>query len=135
MPAPLIDTNVVLRHLLGDHSDHSPRATRFLARVARGDVTVTISDTTIVEAVFSLERVYKRPKGRIRDGLLDLINDPNVKLAGKARWRRILNRYVDENLEFGDAQQLDFMVQSGISQIITFDRGFGRIPGITRIEP
>jgi predicted nucleic acid-binding protein len=135
VPHPLVDTNVVLRHLLQDHPDHSPRATAFFMRVASGEITVQISDTVLVETVFTLERSYGFDKETIRSGLLALLDATNVLLPTKGQWRRILDIYADRCLPLGDAQQLELMHRLGITEIISFDKDFDALPGITRIEP
>ncbi|MCC7352827.1 MAG: hypothetical protein IT330_03645, partial [Anaerolineae bacterium] len=67
MALPFLDTNVLLRHLLGDPPQLSSRATAFLARVERGEVRVCTADTVIFETVFTLQRYYRQPKVKIRD--------------------------------------------------------------------
>ncbi|RMF89558.1 MAG: hypothetical protein D6736_08165 [Nitrospinota bacterium] len=70
MTAPFLDTNVLLRHVLGDHPEQSPRATAYLRQIEEGQITVTLADTVIFGAVFTLERHYRRPRARIREALL-----------------------------------------------------------------
>ena len=135
MTLPLLDTNVVLRHLLQDHGDQSPRATALFERIRDGDLVAHISDTVMNETAFTLERGYKQARELIRDAMLDLLDEPNLLLAGKSRWRRILHIYVERKTSLGDAQQIELMERMALDEIITFDKDFDRIPGITRIEP
>lgn len=135
MTLPLLDTNVVLQHLLQDHEDHSPRATALFERIRDGGLVAHISDTVMTETVFTMDRGYKQPRALIRDAMLDLLDEPNLLLAGKSRWRRTLQIYVDRQTSLGDAQQIELMERMGLDEIITFDTGFDGVPGITRIEP
>jgi predicted nucleic acid-binding protein len=135
MPLPFLDTNVILRHLLGDHPDHSPRATDYLARIERGELSVRTADTVIFELVFTLERSFRQPKARIRDVLLALLALPGIVLPGKRRLRRAFDLYVDLNLPFADAYHAALMQGLKLDRIVTFDQHFNRIPGITRAEP
>ena len=135
MAFPLLDSNVILRHLLQDHDDHSPRATALFERIRDGDLVAHISDTVVTETMFTLDRGYKQPRTLIRDAMLDLLDEPNLLLAGKARWRRILQIYVERTTSLGDAQQLELMERMGLREIISFDKDFDDLPGITRIEP
>ena len=132
---PLLDTNVVLRHLLQDHPSHSARALALFRRISAGEVTARLTSTVIIETVFTLERAYKRPREQIRMAIYELLDEPNLLLAGKARWRRVLDLYVGYNLPLGDAEQVEMMQRLGITEIISFDTDFDRVPGITRIEP
>ncbi len=135
MTPAFLDTNIILRHLLGDHLDHSPRATAFLRRVEQGEIQVRTADTVIFEVVVTLERQYRRPKAAIREALLPLIDLTGIVLPGKRRFHKTFDLYVDLNLSFADAYHAVLMEQLKLDRIISFDRGFDRAPGIRREEP
>lgn len=135
MATPFLDTNVILRHVLGDHPQHSPRATAYLERVERGEIQVHLADTVVFEVVFTLQRQYHHPKTRIRDAILPLIELPGIVLPGKRRFRRVFALYVGLNLSFADAYHAVVMQQSKLDQIVSFDQGFDRVAGIKRLEP
>lgn len=134
MPEPFLDTNVLVRHLLADHPVQSPRATAYLQRIENRELRVRITDIVIFETVFLLERTYRQPKAAIVASLLPLINVPGIILPGKRKFRDVFTLYVDLNLPFADAYYATLMRQQGVSEIVTFDRDFDRIPGITRQE-
>jgi predicted nucleic acid-binding protein len=135
MAIAFLDTNIFLRHLLADHPQQSPAATAYLARIEHGEVQARTADTVIFEAVFTLEKFYRQPKSRIRDALLPLIELSGLILPGKRRYRRAFDLYADRNLPFADAYHAALMESLDISQIVTFDRHFERIPGIERLDP
>ena len=135
MAGPLIDTNVFVRHLTQDHADYSPKASAFLARIERGELSANAAEIGIFEAVFTLERAYRASKASIREGLLPLIDMPALLLSGKQRLRRAFELYVDRNMSFGDAYHVALMEQLGIEEIASFDRDFDRVPGVRRVEP
>lgn len=135
MKGPLVDANVVLRFLLQDHPEHSPRATAFFRRVGSGDVRAYLSDSVIFESAFTLERSYKHPKDRVREAMVSLLDQRSLLIANRARWRRVFNLYVDYNIPLGDAMNVEFMERNGVAEIISFDKDFDRVPAITRIEP
>jgi predicted nucleic acid-binding protein len=135
MAFPFIDTNILLRHLRGDHPEHAPKATALFGRIKRGELQAQLSDMVVFEAVFTLERSYKVPKIQIRDALLALLTLPGLILQGKRRYGRIVDLYVDHNLPFGDAYIAAEMEHTGANEIYTFDREVDRIPGIARLEP
>lgn len=134
MALAFLDTNIVLRHLLQDHRDQSPRATAYLARIERGELRVRTADTVIFEVVFTLQRQYRHRKAKIREVLLPLIELPAIALAGKRRFRKVFDLYVDHNLPFADAYHAVLMVHLKLTEIATFDRDFDRVPGIRRAE-
>jgi len=135
MAIPFLDTNILLRHLLQDHPEQSPRATAYLARIEGGEVRVRIAETVIFETVFTLQRQYGHPKAAIRDNVLPLIELPGIVLPGKRRFRQVFDLYVDLNLSFVDAYHAVFMKQLKLSEIVSFDKQFDRVPGIKRVEP
>jgi uncharacterized protein len=130
-----LDTNILLRHLLDDYPDHSPRATAFLTRVERGELRMRTSDTVVFETVFTLQRHYRQPKAAIRDALLPLIELPEIVLPGKRRYRKVFDYYVNLNLPFADAYHAMLVEHLGLDGILSFDREFDRVPGLTRAEP
>jgi predicted nucleic acid-binding protein len=135
MAIPLLDTNVILRHLLGDHPEQSPRATAYLRQVEQGQVRVRTSELVVFEAVFTLERHYRLPKKRVPDSLLPLLELPGIVLPGKQRLREAFDLYVQLNLPFADAYHAALMRRLGAEEMVSFDREFDRIPDIRRVEP
>lgn len=135
MPGLFIDTNVFIRHLTQDHTEFSPMATAFFARIERGEIKAQTSETCIFEAVFTLEKRYRAAKPAIREGLLSLIELPGIVLPGKQRLRRAFELYAERNMSFGDACHVAVMEQYDMTEIASFDRDFDRVPGITRMEP
>jgi len=130
-----LDTNILLRHLLQDHAEQSPRATAYLARIESGDIRVRIAETVIFETVFTLQRQYGQPKSAIRDILVPLIELPGIVLPGKRRMREVFDMYVDLNISFVDAYHAALMKRLGLRDIVTFDRQFNRLRGVRRVEP
>jgi predicted nucleic acid-binding protein len=98
-----LDANVILRHTLQDHAEHSPRASALIQRIETGEQLVHTVDAVVFEVVITLERTYKVPRERIRDGILKLILLPGIKLRGKLRYRRAFELYVTYlRLSFAD---------------------------------
>ena len=135
MTMAFLDTNVLLRHLVGDHEVHSPRATALMHRIERGEVRVRIAETVIFETVYGLARIYRQPKDKIRDGLLALLELSSLMLPSKPTIRRAFDFYVDLNMQFADAYHAALMERLKVSQILSFDRDFDKVPGLERIEP
>lgn len=132
---PFLDTNILLRHLLQDHADHSRRATHYLQRIEQGDLRVRSADSVIFETVFTLQRQYKVPKATVRELVLPLIELPGILLPGKQRLRLVFDLYIERNISFIDAFHAVLMQHLGLHEIVSFDEDFDRLPGIHRIEP
>jgi predicted nucleic acid-binding protein len=66
--------------------------------------------------------------------VLPLIELPGIVLPGKRRLREVFDLYVDLNVSFVDAYHAALMKRLGLGEIVSFDRGIDRIPGIRRTE-
>lgn len=135
MAVPFLDTNILLRHLLQDVADQSARSTAYLQRIERGELRVHTADTVIFETVFTLQRTYKVAKADIAAILLPLIELPGIIVPHKRRFRTAFDLYVTLNLPFADAYHAALMKSLKLTEIVTFDREFNRVPGISRQEP
>ena len=132
---PLLDTNVLLRHLLGDVPEQSRRASALLKRVEAGDLRVRITEIVIFETVFTLSRTYKKSPQEIRDAILPILDLPTIAMPGKAIVREGFRLYVELDLPFADAYHAALMADLGLTEIHSFDPHFDRVLGISRREP
>jgi predicted nucleic acid-binding protein len=130
-----LDTNVFLRHLLGDEPTQSPGATAYFQALEQGRQTARISDIVICEVVFTLERGYRRSKAEIQGAVLPILELPGVVLAGKRKFREVFRLYVERNISFADAYHVVLMKSLRLTQIISFDRDFDRVETVQRVEP
>jgi predicted nucleic acid-binding protein len=134
--APLLDTNVLIRHVTRDNLILSPLATAYFGRIERGEVEARITDTVVLETVYVLESVYKVPRPDIRDQLVYLLELPAIRYPGRKRVREIFDLYVNRpSLSFADCLHAVLVIRQGLGGIVSFDRGFDRVPGLTRFEP
>jgi len=132
---PFVDTNVVLRHLLQDHEDHSPRASALFAAVGRGEISIQFTPSVVFETVFVLDRRNRTPKSWIRVAVLEILALPNLLVSERPRLERALDLFVERNIPYIDVYHAVAMNELGCTQILSFDRHFDRIPGIERVEP
>ena len=67
--------------------------------------------------------------------MLELFGLPGIVLPGKRRLRRVFALYVERNVPFIDAYHAVLMADLGLTQVVSFDRHYDRIPGLRRVEP
>jgi predicted nucleic acid-binding protein len=133
---PFLDTNILIRFVAQDHEEHLLRAVAFFQSIERGETRVRISDTVVFETVYVLQRPYGWERSSIRDAVLPVIELDGVILPGKAIFADVFALYVTHRgLSFADCYHAVLARHLGCTEIITFDRGFDRIPGLTRREP
>lgn len=63
----ILDTNVIVRFLVGDHAKHQEQAARWLGEAERGAITIIINPIVIAETTFVLESRYNYSRDRIAD--------------------------------------------------------------------
>lgn len=135
-PEAFLDTNVLLRHVLQDHPDHSRRATALIADIERGERTVRLADTVVFEATFTLEKTYGVPRAEIREALQPMLDLSGILLPGKRRYGAVFDLYLREPaLSFADCYHLCLTRQLRLPAILSFDQKLNRLPGVARIEP
>lgn len=135
-PDALLDTNVILRFVLNDNVDHSPRAKTLMETIERGTRSVRLSDTVIFETVFTLSKTYGLPRPMISNDLLKLLDLPGIVLPGKRMYPDVFDRWVREpSLSFADSYHLSLAKHLGLRKIISFDRKIAKDPAVTRVEP
>lgn len=135
MPDPFLDTNILLRHMVNDDPVQSPRATATLARIERGELEVHTADTVVFETVYTLQRSYRVGKAAIRDQLLPILDMPGIILPGKRYFHHVFEIYVTADISFADAYHAVLMERLGLTEVISYDHDFDRIPSVKRIEP
>ncbi len=134
MTEAFLDTNILLRHLRGDDPDRSPKATAIIQAIEEGRLRARTSDLVLFEAVYTLQRSYGVSKAKIAENLLPLLQLPGIVLPKKRRYRKVFSLYVEANIAFADAFHAVLMEELGISQILSFDHEFDRLPDLTRLE-
>ena len=131
-----VDTNVILRHLLNDHDDHSPRASALFMKVRQGEQTVFCPDTAIFEAVHILTGRARTPRDKTVAALMLLVVLPSFRMDHKESVQDALEFWHEQPaLDFADCYHLALTRELGMSQIYTFDKKMDRYPGVERVEP
>lgn len=136
LPARSIDTNILLRHLLQDHADHSPRASALFLAVRRGEEHIYCPATVIFEAIHILHGRAGIPRSDVAWALKNLIELPTFQMPDERAVRLALDFWTRHApLDFADCYHLALTKELGMSQIYTFDKKMDRFPGVERIEP
>lgn len=135
-PSAAIDTNLILRHLLNDHADHSPRASKLFLEVRQGQRNVYCPDTAVFEAIHILTGLAAVPRAAATRALVGVLEAPGILMGNKAAILDALQFWADQPaLDFADCYHLALTKSLGLDAIYTFDKKMDRYPGITRIEP
>ena len=132
-----LDTNLIIRYLTKDNPDQAARAYRIFQQLETGKMTAATCEGVLVEAVQVLasKSLYNVPRPEIRKHLSTIIQLQGLKLPNKRTYLRALDLYATTNLDFVDVLIVAHMERTNTSTVLSFDKDFNRIQGITRKEP
>lgn len=132
----VIDTNILLRHLLQDHDDFSPRASALMLAVRRNQSTIFCPDTVIFETIHILVGQRERTRDEVAAVLTDIVNLPGVRMRDTTVITKALRFWASQSpLDFADCYHLALTESLGLKAIYTFDQKMDRYPGVERLEP
>ena len=131
----IIDANIILRFLLNDSPEKAERCSLLLQRVESGEESVFLPDLALADIVWTLEKFYRQPKGKIRELMLPIISLRGMRLTNKSEALKALNFYVEKNLDWTDAFIAASMEVYGSREIYSYDKHFDRVESIVRLEP
>jgi predicted nucleic-acid-binding protein len=129
----LIDTNVVIRHLVGDHPAHSEAAAKLFGVSDRGEMLLVLLPSVLSECVFVLESFYVFSRDRIADAMRQLIQAPGVEMADADIHIEALDRYAASKFHFVDCT-LAAYAGSEAWPVATFDADFAKLAKVKRIN-
>lgn len=135
MNARVIDANIILRFLLDDHPEQSPRSRELLKRVQDGEETIVLPEVVISDIVWTLRSFYRWPADRICSFIRSLLALKGVHVTRREVLLQALDIFADFNVDFSDALIAAEMLWTGLAEIYSYDQDFDRMPGLRRLEP
>lgn len=136
MKGVFLDTNVFLRHLTGDHPQHSPAARALFEAIERGDVAVWTTETVLTEIVWTLSgSVYNQSPAQIAAALASLLSLPGLHVPRKRMYPRVLELYTTLGIDYVDAYHAALIESRGQHGVWSFDAHFDRITDMHRLDP
>jgi predicted nucleic-acid-binding protein len=99
----LLDTNVIIRFLTGDHPVHSPQAFQLINEAIHGNIILYLESIVLAESVFVLTKVYEVPKSDVVHKLQRFLEFSGIHSQEKSVCTAALNIYGSCNIDFVDA--------------------------------
>ncbi len=134
-----LDANVILRYLTRDDEAKAQACYELFQRVQRGDEELSTCEAIIAEVVYVLSSPrapYHLNHDEVRSRLLPILTLRGLRLPRKGVYLRALELYASSpSLDFEDGLAIAHMEQQGITEIMSYDRDFDRVQGLTRLEP
>lgn len=125
----LVDTNVILRYLLGDHPKFSPKAEAFMLDVSQGRKKAEIPDIVIVECIYVMEKYYEIPKNEIVDKLSRILNFSGIVNPDRPEILNALLKYEKSNIDIVDC--ILAAHSSPEKVVISFDKDMKKLKAVS----
>jgi predicted nucleic-acid-binding protein len=125
------DTNVWARAYLNDDAAQAAKARSALAQ-ARSEEGVFVPLLVLAELSWVLRGHWERAK--VLDTIEGLLQTRGVSIESPALARRALDAARKGRVGFADYLIAEVALEFGASEIITFDKDFGRRPHVRRLR-
>lgn len=99
----LLDTNIIIRFLVGDHEEHLKKSKEIFRDIENLKSEVIILDTVLMEAFFVLTKFYKLPQSEIINDLKVILSLEGVVNSDKVVLFETLSLIDQKNIDFVDA--------------------------------
>ena len=125
----LLDTNVIIRYLLGDNDKLSKMANEIFVPIEKGHQKAIILESVFTESVFILAKVYAVPKDKIYEALVALIQYKGIINDDKQSLKAALDLFSHTNLHIVDcilaakAKQHNYELVSFDQELIKVSEG------------
>ena len=125
-----VDTNVLIRYLVNEPLEQADRVQLLL----ESEVELILPDLIVAEVAYVLAS-YKRSHSEIATAIRALLTLERIIAPNAALLLRSADLFEQLRLDFADAYLLACAEASGDRTVVSFDRGLGRLPGVTRRAP
>jgi predicted nucleic acid-binding protein len=122
----LLDANVILRFVLGDDADQSPRAHAFMKRLEAAHEQAELEDVVLAETIWVLEKRARVPRFEIARTLSDLLAFPGIRYRGKRVGLQALTFFGSTNCDIADCL-LAARAKSRRAKVVSFDNDFKKL--------
>lgn len=122
-PSRIVDTNIVVRHVVQDDQRQAKTAGKLFEASDRGELTLVILPEVAAESVYVLESFYENERAEIARVLATLITSPGIEFDELATHLDALERYARTKLHFVDCVIAATAAARSLP-IATFDKGF-----------
>jgi len=130
----LIDTNVIVRFLIGDKDTKYKGLYEFFGSLEKGTIKVELKLIVLFQVLFVLRSFYKVHKKDIAGALLDLLKFKGITIREKKIVRQMLELWCDTSLEIVDCYLIASLQKNPGTILYSYDHDFDRF-NINRIEP
>ena len=123
-----VDTNVIVRYLVGDDAEQAEAARALLDRFTPEDPAF-ICREVVMEVAWVLERSYRFAPSRVAEALMDLTASDSLTVESPDDVAAAAHLYRQGVVGFSDLMVLSAAERAGALPLYTFDRRLARMGG------
>ena len=123
-----IDTNVIVRYLVGDDAEQAEAARALLDGLTPDDPGFICREVAI-EVAWVLERSYRFTRARVAEALMDLTASDSLVVENSDDVAAAAYLYRQGGAGFSDRMVLSAAKRAGATPLYTFDRRLARMEG------
>ena len=127
-----IDTNVIVRYLVGDDAEQAEAARALLDGLTSDDPGF-ICREVVIEIAWVLERSYGFARARVAEALMDLTASDSILVENPDDVAAAAHLYRQGGVGFSDLMVLSAAERSGATPLYTFDRRLARMDGVVLV--
>ena len=128
-----LDTNVIVRYLVGDNAEQAEAARALLDGLTPGHPGY-ICREVVVEVAWVLERSYRFARSRVAEALMDLTASDSLVVENSDDVASAAHRYRRGCDGFSDLMILKAAERAGATPLYTFDRRLARMQESVLVE-
>ena len=128
-----LDTNVIVRYLVGDNPEQAEAARRLIDGLTPG-APGFICREVVVEAAWVLERSYRFTPARVAEALMDLTASDSLVVENSDDVAVAAHRFRQGGAGFSDHMILTAADRAGATPLYTFDHRLAKMRGAILVE-
>ena len=126
-----LDSNVLLRYLVGDDPRQTATAERIIEKCRQTDEPLFITVLVLCETIWVLDRIYRQSRVQITDAVESLLLTDLFRFEHDRFVRRAFDRFRESKADFSDYLISEVAAAAGCRDTVTFDRALKGSPGFT----
>ncbi len=116
-----LDTNIILRFLIGDGGELADKAKNIFKQIESGDLTAFCNDAVFAEIIFVLRKVYNVEKTIIKESLENIIYMSEFYVDNKEVALKALSIFVENRIDIVDSLLIAYNNVLDIN-VLSFDK-------------
>ncbi len=129
------DANLFVRILTGDPPARARHAADALQQAAVRGFSVIVTDVVVAELAYVLTSVYGLSVSEAASRISTIIGLPAIRVVDEQVLAETLGIWGHGTLDFADAYLAALGRGTRDAAVLSFDRDYDRIPGLSRIDP